>query len=443
MKTNRYLIIASVVAALLFGFDTAVISGAMPFLQEYFHLNDISLGWTVSSLLVGCIFGVITAGRSGDRFGRKRTLMAAAIAFFISAIGSALATGFTTFIAFRFAGGLAVGTASMLSPMYISEIAPAKVRGRLVSLNQLAIVVGILVAFFSNYLLAGTGENNWRWMLAVMGLPALLFFFALFAVPESPRWLVLKGRNDEAMDILTKINDQPQASLEMENIQRSVQLDKTGTLLEVFAPKIRPVLWLGIALAIFSQTVGINAIMYYAPLIFQKTGSGIDSALMQTILIGGTNLVFTVVAIGLIDRLGRRPLLIMGTVGMAIALSIMAYAFLTNATTGYLLIISVLLYIASFAVSLGPVVWVYIAEIFPNSIRSMAMAVCTVTVWIACFVVTLAFPVMLNRLGGGISFLVFDAVCLLLFLFLMFRVPETKGRSLEELEKDLYKIEAP
>lgn len=444
MKMNGYLAKASVVAALgglLFGFDTAVISGAMPFLQEYFHLNDISLGWTVSSLLVGCIFGVIGAGPAGDRFGRRKTLMVAAVTFFLSALGSALASDFTIFILFRFAGGLAVGTASMLSPMYISEISPASIRGRLVSLNQLAIVVGILVAFFSNYLLAGSGDHNWRWMLAVMGVPALLFFFALFTVPESPRWLVLKNRDQEAFDVLTLINGGRKATVEWEDIQHSVHQVKAGTLKDVFALKYRPMLWLGIMLAVFSQTVGINAIMYYAPLIFQKTGAGIDSALMQTILIGGINLLFTLVAIGLIDRFGRRPLLIAGTVGMTIALTIMAVAFLTDSTGGYLLLVSVLMYIASFAVSLGPVVWVMIAEIFPTQLRSLAMGVCTVTIWVACFVVTLAFPVMLNRLGGGISFLVFDAVCLALFAFLMIRVPETKGRTLEELEKELYRNE--
>jgi len=249
----------------------------------------------------------------------------------------------------------------------------------------------------------------------------------------------MKNRDQEAFDVLTRINGGRKATVEWEDIQRSVHQDKAGTLKDVFAPRLRPMLWLGIALAVFSQTVGINAIMYYAPLIFQKTGAGIHSALMQTVLIGGINLLFTVIAIGLIDRFGRRPLLIAGTVGMTIALTIMAIAFLTNATGGYLLLLSVLMYIASFAVSLGPVVWVYIAEIFPNQLRSLAMAVCTVTIWVACFVVTLAFPVMLNRLGGGISFLIFDGVCVLLFIFLMFRVPETKGRSLEELEKELYK----
>jgi SP family arabinose:H+ symporter-like MFS transporter len=441
-KINAYLILAAVVAALgglLFGFDTAVISGTTPFLQPYFKLTDISLGWAVSSLLVGAIIGVISAGKPGDYFGRRKTLMVAALLFTVSALGSALSTHLWAFIIFRFAGGLAVGTASMLSPMYISEISPSSHRGQLVSLNQLAIVVGILVAFFSNYLLSDTGENNWRWMLAVMGLPSLLFLFALVFVPESPRWLVQKEKNDEAFDVLQKINGKEIAHAELASIQETITTETKATLKEVFSLKIRPVLWIGILLAIFQQATGINSIMYYAPIIFQKTGAGISSALTQTIMIGGVNLLFTIIAIWLIDKVGRKPLLIAGTIGMIISLTSIAVTFFMDIFEGYLLLALVLVYIASFAVALGPVTWVVISEIFPNRLRSMAMSVAIVALWIACFIVTLTFPVMLNRLGGGVSFLVFDVMCILLLIFIFVKIPETKGKSLEELEKLLYK----
>jgi MFS transporter, SP family, arabinose:H+ symporter len=441
-KINAYLILAAVVAALgglLFGFDTAVISGTTPFLQPYFQLTDISLGWAVSSLLVGAIIGVISAGKPGDFFGRRKTLMVAALLFTVSAFGSALSTHLWVFIIFRFAGGLAVGTASMLSPMYISEISPSNNRGQLVSLNQLAIVVGILVAFFSNYLLADIGENNWRWMLAVMGLPSLLFLFALVFVPESPRWLVQKGKNDEALDVLQKINGKEIAIVELASIRETIATETKATLGEVFSPKVRPILWIGILLAIFQQATGINSIMYYAPIIFQKTGAGISSALTQTIMIGGINLLFTIVAIWLIDKVGRKPLLIAGTIGMIVSLTSIAIAFFMDIFEGYVLLTLVLVYIASFAVALGPVTWVVISEIFPNKLRSMAMSVAIVSLWTACFIVTLTFPVMLNRLGGGVSFLIFDALCILLLVFVLVKIPETKGKSLEELEKLLYK----
>lgn len=363
-KNSTFLIVVSVVAALgglLFGFDTAVISGTTPFIQPYFHLSDVGLGWTVSSLLIGCIVGVMLSGRPGDIFGRRNTLRAAALTFFISAIGSALAAKLWIFVTFRFFGGLAVGTASMLSPMYISEISPGARRGALVSLNQLAIVIGILIAFFSNYLLVGAGADNWRWMLSVMGLPALLFFFSLLFVPESPRWMVQKGKHDKAFKVLSRINGPEKATTELRDIEASVANEESGTYREVFSKELRPLLMIGVLLAIFQQMTGINSIMYYAPIIFQKIGNGTSSALMQTIAVGAVNLTFTLVSLKLIDRWGRKPLLIVGAAGMIISLAVIAGAFFMHHFKGYLILVFILLFIASFAVSIGPVAWVVIA----------------------------------------------------------------------------------
>jgi MFS transporter, SP family, arabinose:H+ symporter len=438
-KDPKFLWLAAATAALgglLFGFDTAVISGTIPFIQPYFELDDISLGWTVSSLLAGCIAGVITAGKPGDAFGRKKTLMFSALLFLMSALGSALSVNLLVFIVFRVIGGLAVGAASMLSPMYISEISPAARRGQLVSLNQMAIVVGILLAFFSNYWLAGSGPNNWRWMFAVMGMPAFLFLVTLFLVPESPRWLAQQGRNLEALDILTRIGGSENARSELAEIKESL-LQEKGTYREVFSPGVRPILWVGVLLAVFSQVTGINTIMYYAPVIFQQTGTGTDAALLQTVTIGGVNFLFTLVAIAWVDKIGRKPLLLFGTAGMAVSLTALSVAFYLHRFGGLLILVFILLYIASFAASLGPVTWVAVAEIFPNKLRSKAMSVAVVALWLANFLVITTFPVILNRLGGGAAFLIFDGMCVLLILFVIFRFPETRGKSLEELEKIL------
>jgi MFS transporter, SP family, arabinose:H+ symporter len=440
---NNYVLLISSIAALgglLFGFDTAVISGTTPFIKPYFRLDDIWLGWTVSSLLFGCIIGVISAGKPSDRFGRKKTLMVAALLFVISAFGSAVASRLSIFISFRILGGLGVGIASMLSPMYISEISPAERRGRLVSFNQLAIVIGILLAFISNALLVDTGENNWRWMLAVMSIPALLFFVFLFFAPESPRWLVQKGFSNEAFEILRKINGSNAAKLELSEIEKSIKDEEdSGAFREIFSPKMRPILFMGVFLCVFSQITGINSIMYYAPVIFQSIGAGASNAVIQTTIIGGGNLIFTFVAISLVDRLGRKPLLIGGVSGMIISLTSIAAAFYLQKTGGYIILALILMYIASFSASVGAVTWVIVSEIFPNKLRSKAMSVSIVSLWIANFILILVFPLMLNRLGGATSFLFFDVMCVLLLLFAVFILPETKGKSLEELEKILLK----
>lgn len=435
---NGYVILISIVAALgglLFGFDTAVISGTINFIQPYFGLSEVGLGWTVSSLLFGCIAGVFLAGKAGDRYGRKKMLMLAALLFFVSAVGSASAHTLAFFIFARILGGLAVGVASILSPMYIAELAPAKYRGTLVSLNQLAIVIGILVAFFSNYLLVDSGENNWRWMLLVMAAPAILLFFSLFMVPESPRWLVARHQNDEAFKILLKTSGEEFAYSELKEIQQTLKNQEESTFQDLLAPKIRPLLFIGIILAVFQQITGINTIMYYAPKIFANVGQSNDSALLQTILIGGTNLVFTLVAMVLIDRFGRKLLIVIGSTGMMLMLAGLSILFFTKQTSGIMVLVFILGYIAFFAASLGPALWVVAAELFPNRLRSKGMSIAIVSLWIACAIVTITFPIMLEKLSGGITFLIFAVICLANLLYVWRYVPETKGKTLEELEK--------
>lgn len=440
MKT--YVIFISAVAALgglLFGFDTAVISGTINFIQPYFGLSEAELGWTVSSLLFGCIIGVSIAGKMGDRFGRRKVLMFAAFLFLLSAVGSALSTQLFMFVTARLVGGLAVGVASILSPMYIAEISPAPYRGRLVSLNQLAIVTGILVAFFTNYLLVGTGENNWRWMLLVMAAPALLLFFSLFFVPESPRWLVERNRDDNAFDVLVKTAGEDLARKELGEIRKTLQNYEEASYRELLAPKVKPILWVGIILAVFQQITGINTIMYYAPKIFAQIGQSNDTALLQTIAIGGTNLVFTVVAMLFIDRVGRKFLIVAGSLGMTVMLAGLSLLYFLNMATGLLVLIFILGYIAFFAASLGPALWVVVSEIFPNRLRSKGMSVAVVALWVAASVVAIVFPVMLEALSGALTFLIFALICLVNLWYVWRYVPETKGKTLEELETELIK----
>lgn len=441
---KSYVILISIVAALgglLFGFDTAVISGTINFIQPYFGLSEAGLGWTVSSLLFGCIGGVMLAGKAGDHYGRKKVLMFSALLFFISAVGSASSHSLSFFLIARVLGGIAVGVASILSPMYIAELAPAKYRGTLVSLNQLAVVIGILVAFFSNYLLVGTGENNWRWMLLVMAAPAVLLFFSLFLVPESPRWLVARGKADEALHVLIKTSGKEFAAAELKAIEKTLNVQEESRFSELLEPRVKPLLYIGIMLAVFQQITGINTIMYYAPKIFANVGQSNNSALLQTILIGGTNLVFTLVAMALIDRFGRKMLIQIGSTGMMLMLAGLSVLYFTNHTSGVLVLAFILGYIAFFAASLGPATWVVATELFPNRLRSKGMSIAIVSLWMACTVVTIAFPIMLEKLSGGITFLIFALICLANLLYVLKYVPETKGKTLEELEKEFSEIE--
>jgi SP family arabinose:H+ symporter-like MFS transporter len=439
---NRYVILISVVAALgglLFGFDTAVISGTINFIQPYFGLSEAGLGWTVSSLLLGCIAGVFLAGKAGDHFGRKKVLMFAAMLFFISAIGSASAHSLFYFLVARVLGGVAVGVASILSPMYIAELAPAKHRGLLVSLNQLAIVIGILVAFLSNYLLVDSGPNNWRWMLLVMAAPAILLFFSLFLVPESPRWLVARQRNNEALAVLIKTSGEAFAGAELLEIEDTLKIHQESVFSDLLAPKVRPLLFMGIILAVFSQITGINTIMYYAPKIFATVGNSNGSSLLQTLAIGCINVIFTLIAMVMIDRFGRKWMLILGSAGMMSMLLGLSTLFFIHQTSGVMVLVFILGYIACFSASLGAAVWVVISELFPNRLRSKGMSVAIVALWIACTIVSITFPIMLERLSGGITFLIFAVICLANMLYVWRYVPETKGKTLEELEHQFSK----
>ncbi len=437
---KSYVVFISAVAALgglLFGFDTAVISGVLNFIQPYFGLSEAGLGWTVSSLLFGCMVGVVVAGKIGDKYGRKKVLMLASLLFFVSALVSAGSIHLVIFVGARVIGGLAVGIASILSPMYIAEIAPAKYRGSLVSLNQLAIVTGILIAFFTNYMLIGTGEDNWRWMLLVMALPAVLLFFSLFFMPESPRWLVAVGNDASAMKVLEKTSVENEAGLRLSEIKQSLENKEEGSYRDLLKPKTRNILWIGIILSVFQQITGINSIMYYAPKIFAQIGQSSDTALLQTVAIGSINLIFTALAMVFIDRFGRKRVILLGSAGMAAMLSGLSLLYKINATSGILVLVFILGYIAFFASSLGPALWVVVSEIFPNNLRSIGMSVALVSLWAACIIVSVIFPVILEALNGAITFMIFAIICILCFAYVWKYVPETKGKTLEELEKEL------
>jgi SP family arabinose:H+ symporter-like MFS transporter len=381
----------------------------------------------------------MAAGWLSDKFGRKQVLLGTAVLFAVSAIGAAMPENLTQFTIFRFIGGLGIGAASMVSPLYITELAPARIRGRLVSYYQLAIVIGILVIFFVNSLIQNAGdetwniEYGWRYMMASGVIPAILFLVALFFVPESPRWLTKEGRDDDALKILIGINGTEQANIILEEVKATLH-EEQGTLRELFTGRFQKAVWVGIFLAVFSQIQGINAIMYYAPEIFKAVGAGTEAAFQQTVIIGLINLLFTFVAIYWVDRLGRKTLLLIGGVGMAISLLMVGFSFYFG-WTGYGLLLFILLYIGSFAASYGPVTWVIISEIFPIKMRGVAMSVATFALWVAVYLVTQLFPMMLEMVGPAGTFWIFGAMALLSFGFVWARVPETKGRTLEEIEK--------
>ncbi|MFZ4474209.1 MAG: sugar porter family MFS transporter [Saprospiraceae bacterium] len=439
MRTVYLLTAVAALGGLLFGYDTAVISGAIGFLKIKFQLSAAMTGWAASSAIFGCIFGAMAAGWLSDRFGRRQVLLGTAVLFAVSAIGAAMPENLTQFTIFRFIGGLGIGAASMVSPLYITELAPARIRGRLVSYYQLAIVIGILVIFFVNSLIQNAGdetwniEYGWRYMMASGVIPAILFLVALFFVPESPRWLTKEGRDDDALKILIGINGTEQANIILEEVKATLH-EEQGTLRELFTGRFQKAVWVGIFLAVFSQIQGINAIMYYAPEIFKAVGAGTEAAFQQTVIIGLINLLFTFVAIYWVDRLGRRTLLLIGGLGMAISLLMVGFSFYFG-WTGYGLLLFILLYIGSFAASYGPVTWVVISEIFPIKMRGVAMSVATFALWVAVYLVTQLFPMMLEMVGPAGTFWIFGAMALLSFGFVWARVPETKGRTLEEIEK--------
>lgn len=443
----RFLLLVCLVAALgglLFGYDTAVIAGAIGFLQEHFELSATQKGWAASSALLGCVIGVTFAGVFSDRLGRRRTLLLAAALFLLSAIGTAVPRAFTTFVVFRILGGIGVGIASMASPMYIAEITPAPVRGRMVSVNQFAIISGMLVVYFVNYFIARQGdpdwnrETGWRWMFGSGIAPSLVFLGLLAAVPESPRWLADRGEWDQARAVLVRVGGEAHAALELAAIREQAGLGESGGFAQLLAPGLRRALVVGIGLAVLQQVTGINVFLYYAPEIFKQLGSGVDVALLQTIVVGAVNLGFTVVAIRTVDRLGRRPLMILGAAGMGLCLAGMGAAAQLGAIAAWVLVL-VLGYIACFAVSVGPVTWVLLSEFYPTHIRGRALSVATFCLWIANFIVSQTFPMLdenawlVARFGHGFPFYVYAAFCGVLVWLVLRHVPETRGRSLEEI----------
>ena len=428
-----YAITISFVAAvggLLFGFDTGVISGAISFVTDHFQLNAHQTGFAVSSLMIACTIGACIAGPLTDKLGRKRILILAAFFYAISAFLSAIPRTFSELVMARFIGGLAVGIASVLSPMYITEISPAKIRGRLVALNQLAIVVGILFSYFSNWLLVDIGSNNWRWMFGAEIIPALMFTIVLFLIPESPRWMIKQGRIEKSQKILSKIGGETHANLEIEEIKTSLTAEQ-GTYKDLFKPGLRKVLLIGVLLALFAHITGIDTIIYYGPVIFMKAGfQSNSSAIFGAVLIGLINLIFTFVGIALVDKIGRKSLLLIGLGGMGISMVFIGLAY----NSAHFIVIPVLSYIASFALSVGVVIWVYLSEIYPTKLRGRAMSIAIFVLWFSNVLITQIFPWMIDNMKQ-FTFYLFAGICIVAFLFTKTMIFETKNKSLEEIER--------
>ncbi|MBX6360585.1 MAG: sugar porter family MFS transporter [Acidobacterium ailaaui] len=435
----RYILTISFISALgglLFGFDISVISGALPFITPYFHLSEWGKGFAVSSLYLGCMVGCLIAGTVSEHYGRKPSLILSAFLFAVSAIGVALSHQLFWFIAFRMIGGLGVGMASMLSPMYIAEIAPAKIRGRMVSINQLTIVIGILLTYYVNYQLLDH-PYGWRWMFGCGLVPSILFLAGMFFVPESPRWLLSGGKEDEGKKILEKIGGFTYAENTLTQIKIAIDKDKIESKgwSVLLNKKVLPVLIIGIVLAVYQQFCGINVVFFYGPDIFAKTGASVHAQLLQTVGVGAVNLVFTLVAMWLVERAGRRGLMLFGSAALVVCYIIIGFLLRNISGKGLWLLIFVFLAIASYAVSLAPVTWVLISEIFPNRIRSAGVSIATFFLWLACYILTLTFPVIMENFGGYTAFWIYAGICALGFLFVYFMVKETKGKTLEEMEE--------
>ena len=514
--STRYTIRVALIVALggfLMGFDASVISGVVTFIEPEFKLSNIQLGWAVASLTLTATLAMMVSGPLSDRFGRRVVLKWAAVLFLISAIGSALAPDYFSLVAARMLGGLGVGAALIIAPMNIAEISPPDIRGRMVSFNQLNIVIGISVAFFTNYLILSLGQSdlawaqalrfgewNWRWMLGVEALPAIFYFLALFSVPESPRWLVMNGKEADALGVMARFSDREQAEAELKEVLVSLDTEageERGTLRELFQPAMKLVLTIGIVVAVLQQITGINSVFFYAPMIFEQSGIGTDASFMQAVLVGLVNLVFTVIAIMLIDRLGRRPLLGFGLAGIATCMLLLAYGFgvatytlsnevimalppgidgaallsiagqvfdsdvaFNSAVTAAigsdafsanqsllvssaismnptLILVGILGFVASFAISLGPVMWVLFSEMFPNKIRGLAISFVGLINSAVSFTVQLVFPWELENFGISTTFLIYGVFAILGLFIVMKILPETKGKSLEELEAEL------
>ena len=517
VKNNtRYTATVALIVALggfLMGFDASVISGVVGFIEIEFELSKIQVGWSVSSLALTATFAMMVAGPLSDRLGRRPVLKIAAVLFALSAIASAMAPGFMTLVIARMLGGFGVGAALIIAPMYIAELAPPAIRGRMVSFNQLNIVIGISAAFFSNYLILTVGQSDaawveslrlgewgWRWMLGIEALPAVLYFFALFFVPESPRWRAMRERDDEALEVLERVTDAEQARLDLAAVKVSLEAEKKlgrVSIATLFQPSLKLVLTIGISVGILQQITGINSVFFYSPMIFEQSGIGTNASFMQAVLVGLVNLVFTIVAIALIDRIGRRPLLGFGMTGIAVCMLMLSYGFgsatylldgdaidqlpaeidrtkistmidvLYESDTEFregvyaavgkniykqhesslvssaidvnpvLILIAILGFVASFAMSIGPVMWVLFSELFPNRIRGLAISFVGLINSAIAFLVTFIFPWELETIGNAATFLIYGGFAVVGLFFVMRILPETKGRSLEELEEIL------
>lgn len=438
---------------LLFGYDWVVIGGAKPFYEAYFHITDpATSGWAMSSALVGCIVGAMVSGWLSDRFGRRLPLIIAAIAFTLSAVGTALANDFDWFVFWRIVGGVGIGLASALAPVYIAEISSAEKRGRFVAINQLTIVIGVLAAQLVNLMIAEpvasaatqaeilqtwNAQIGWRYMFGAEGVPAVLFLLLMFVVPESPRWLAKANRYPQAEKVLRRIGSVEYAQHTLSDIRHSLGSENQQVPLSaLWQPKVRPIVVMGVVLAVFQQWCGINVIFNYAQEIFASAGFDINDTLKSIVATGLINLIFTLLALPLVDRIGRRRLMQYGAAGLTIIYVLigMAYSF---GIMGLPVLLLVLVAIAIYAVTLAPVTWVLLSEIFPNRVRGTAMATCTLALWVACFVLTYTFPLLNVALGAAGSFFLYGAICLAGWAFVQLKVPETKGVSLEVLEQQL------
>ncbi len=450
-----FICITSAMGGLLFGYDWVVIGGAKPFYEAFFNIHNSTLMQAVamSIALLGCLFGATTAGILADKYGRKKLLLLAAAAFFVSSLATGGANNFAWFVIARFVGGIAIGLAADVSPMYIAEVAPTPIRGKLVTLNQLSIVVGILSAQIVNMLIAEpvathasmleiaaswNGQLGWRWMFWAVCIPSAIFFVLAFFIPESPRWLVQTQKNDSAFIVLRKIGNEAYAMAELTDYTHAVSEHRFGfaALKSLFSKKMRLILLIGILVPVLSQWSGTNVIFNYAQEIFQSAGYGVSDILLNIVITGIANLVFTFVAIFTVDRLGRKKLMMIGTIGLAIVYAVLGSCYFAG-MSGIFMVILVVCAIALYAMSLGPITWVLLSEIFPNAVRGVAMAVGTAALWIACFFLTYTFPFLNSGLGTGGTFCLYAGICFFGFLFSWKIIPETKGKSLEELEKTL------
>jgi len=456
---TKYILAISLVSALgglLFGYDWVVIGGAKPFYEKFFDItNSPGLqGWAMSSALLGCLIGAITSGIFSDRHGRKRLLIFAAFLFSLSAVGTGASNNYTPFILYRIMGGIGIGLASNLSPMYIAEISPASVRGKFVSLNQLTIVIGILLAQLANWQIAEpvapdatdaeilaswNGQMAWRWMFWAETIPAGLFFILMFFVPESPRWLAKNGKEEKVESILARIGGKEYAYREYHNIRKTLSAE-TGKVnyRDLLQPGLRKVLLIGIVIAAFQQWCGINVIFNYAEEVFEAAGYGVSDILFNIVVTGSVNLIFTFIAIYTVDKLGRRALMLLGSGGLAGIYAVMGAAYYFQ-ITGWPLLLLVVMGIACYAMSLAPVTWVVLSEIFPNRIRGAAMAVATVSLWLASFLLTFTFPLLNNAFGASGTFWVYGIICIAGLIFIYKKLPETKGKTLEEIEIEIVK----